>query len=319
MKEKINLIGISGKINSGKDLVGSIIQYLTYCKDNNSRMAYSSYLLLRSPISVWQIKKFADKLKDMVCLMIGCTREDLEDNDFKNKELGEEWTKYHLGGNNYTIDEKDWMYLHRSHDRSTYDKITRQNIVKLTPRLLLQQLGTDTCRNIHSNCWVNALFADYKDLPKVANSGIHGESKGYCMSSWIVTDTRFVNEADAIKNRGGINMRIDRHIQLSDFKEGFIYQMKDRFADGTVKSKIDYDNANWKTYIFEESDRPYIERMIYGTNVKNGLLGLRFEPNKHESETALDNYKFDEVIDNNSTIEDLIKKVKVILIKYKII
>jgi len=302
MKEKINLIGIAGKINSGKDLVGSIIQYLTYCKDNNSRMAYSSYLLLRSPISVWQIKKFADKLKDMVCLMIGCTREDLEDNDFKNKELGEEWTKYHLGGNNYTIDEKDWMYLHRSHDRSTYDKITRQNIVKLTPRLLLQQLGTDTCRNIHSNCWVNALFADYKDLPKVANSGIHGESKGYCMSSWIVTDTRFVNEADAIKTRGGINIRIER-----DWEVVLRTKLDKELPDGSYQI-----GDNNKTILYT-GKRGKIDFEV--------ALAKEFRniQDEHESETALDSYKFDEVIDNNSTIEDLIKKVKVILTKYKII
>ena len=32
--------------------------------------------------------------------------------------------------------------------------------------------------------------------------------------------------------------------------------------------------------------------------------------NNHPSETALDNYKFDEVIENNGSIEELIEKVK---------
>ena len=40
---------------------------------------------------------------------------------------------------------------------------------------------------------------------------------------------------------------------------------------------------------------------------------------EHISETALDNAEFDYVIDNNGTIEELIKQVKKILIKEKII
>ena len=40
---------------------------------------------------------------------------------------------------------------------------------------------------------------------------------------------------------------------------------------------------------------------------------------EHESERALDNHKFDYVIDNNGSISDLIDKVKEILIKSKII
>jgi hypothetical protein len=41
--------------------------------------------------SGFEIKKYADKLKDFVCILIGCTREQLEDQEFKEKELGEEW------------------------------------------------------------------------------------------------------------------------------------------------------------------------------------------------------------------------------------
>jgi hypothetical protein len=40
---------------------------------------------------------------------------------------------------------------------------------------------------------------------------------------------------------------------------------------------------------------------------------------EHESETALDNAKFDYEIINDGTIEELIEKVKEILIKEKII
>ena len=78
------IIGISGKINSGKDTVGAIIQYLVW-KDkvekgisplqNYSLQDFMRATFYAQKYSDWQIRKFADKLKDMVCLMIGCTRE----------------------------------------------------------------------------------------------------------------------------------------------------------------------------------------------------------------------------------------------------
>ena len=67
------IIGISGKALSGKDTVANIIQWL-----------------------ILKEEKDADKLKDMVCLLLGCTREQLEDPKFKESTLGEEWVKYEL-------------------------------------------------------------------------------------------------------------------------------------------------------------------------------------------------------------------------------
>ena len=80
------LISLSGRMNSGKDLVGKIIQYLT----SESNVYPFELKLDYSYRSNWQIKKFADPLKDMVCILLGCTREQLENESFKSKELGEE-------------------------------------------------------------------------------------------------------------------------------------------------------------------------------------------------------------------------------------
>lgn len=58
---------------------------------------------------------------------------------------------------------------------------------------LQQKLGTDAVRRgLHENTWVIALMVDYKQGEK-----------------WSVSDLRFRNEADAIRNRGGILVRID--------------------------------------------------------------------------------------------------------------
>lgn len=70
----------------------------------------------------------------------------------------------------------------------------------LTPRKLLQLIGTEGGRDlIHENIWVNALFSSYtKD------------------SKWIIPDTRFDNEAKAIKDRGGIIIKVERDVNITD-------------------------------------------------------------------------------------------------------
>jgi hypothetical protein len=65
---------------------------------------------------------------------------------------------------------------------------------EMTVRELLQRLGTEAIRNnLHENAWVNALFSDYNE---------------YC--NWVVTDVRFPNEAQQIKDNGGVIVRINR-------------------------------------------------------------------------------------------------------------
>lgn len=64
----------------------------------------------------------------------------------------------------------------------------------MTYREFLQTLGTEAIRDsIHPNAWVNALMADY--TPD---------------DHWVVTDVRFPNEANAIKEVGGVIVRINR-------------------------------------------------------------------------------------------------------------
>ena len=210
------IIAISGRINSGKDTIGRIIQYLTSVRNYDKTFKewgeiskttgryYAGY-------SNWQIKKFADKLKDIVCLLIGCTREQLEDETFKNTELGEEW----------------WYFKGRNGSLISYSegsKRSDEDLIKTTPRLLLQLLGTDCGRNIiHPNIWVNSLMNEYKlirdtkvseflkaeGLPETMNGG-----KEY-YPNWIITDMRFLNEMEAVKKRGGITIRVNRNLEES--------------------------------------------------------------------------------------------------------
>jgi len=201
------IIGISARKKSGKDLVGHIIQYFTAVKSTqkplfdypecleviNNYPKYKDWLNQNG----WEIKKFADKLKDIVCLLIGCTKEQLEDEEFKNSELEEEW---------------QWG---------------RYTCLKITPRRMLQYLGTNLLRDqFHPNTWVNATMADYKPVGKninidrflkttignglKANIKLHPILNDRYFPNWIITDVRFPNEIKAIKETGGIIIRVER-------------------------------------------------------------------------------------------------------------
>jgi hypothetical protein len=135
-------------------------------------------------------------------MLIGCTREQLEDRDFKEKELGEEWWYYTDSLFNSTDSEEN-LYSYSKYHRQLKNDLDFY-IIKLTPRTLLQLLGTECGRQIiHPNIWVNALFADYDT------------SSNYDFN-WIITDVRFPNEVQAIKDKGGIVIKINRDSDVVD-------------------------------------------------------------------------------------------------------
>lgn len=185
------IIGISAKKQHGKDTVASIIQELT-----NNR---------------FKIVKFADKLKDFVCELINCTRDDLENEQFKNTYLGSEW------------DFLDDNY----------------NLQQMTPRLLLQMIGTDALRNnVHQNIWVNATFSEYFER-----------------CNWLITDLRFPNELSTIKAKDGITIRVNRPSVVSEDEHS---------SEIALDGSIDFD------YIIEnDSDLESLKE-----KVKNILLDL---------------------------------------------
>ncbi len=185
------IIGLSGKIGTGKDTVGQIIQILTSNPSFNSKQV-REHIRINSVNyyigSTWQIKKFAGKLKQIVALLTGCTVEDLESQEFKQKQLPEDW--WHNNG---------WA------------DIPEKELVSWTYRELLQKLGTEVMRNkIHQNVWVNALFADYKKDLSITTNHPRSEYLSTAYPNWIITDMRFENEAEAIKKRNGLLIRIER-------------------------------------------------------------------------------------------------------------
>lgn len=307
------LIAVGGRKNSGKDEVGKIIQYLTFMDDffytgisetqeeweseyGVKALSEKSYLdweyQADNSNPKWQIKKFADKLEDIVCILLGCDREDLEDREYKEKELGPEWYRVYVLDkvNNKIISN---LYLNVDEVSEPMKKLLTKShkyeLVEetLTPRKLMQLLGTNCGRNIiHPNIWVSALLSGYVKLCDMHKEGNRtkclcyreSDSATLCETekpNWIITDMRFPNEHEAVTSRGGITIRVNRKT--------------DRVCNCGIKES-------------EHNLRhPFVEKPL------------------HESETALDNIEHDHTIDNNGDITELITSVYQVLKKESII
>ena len=241
-----NLIGISGKIGSGKDLLFDIINYLAVENDWNSFEHY----MYECHITEYENKKFAYPIKWIVAVLIGCDIRQLEDREFKNKELGEEWRIWQV-----SYDTERHLFSDKKEAEKMCDEIwDHTDFIEtflLTPRKLLQLLGTEAGRQIiHPNIWVNALFADYNPLGFDYKGSVGKKIKGsWVYPNWIITDVRFPNEAKIIKDKGGILIRVNRdngtraidvnphpsETALDDYSD-FDYVIEN---DGTVQDLID--------------------------------------------------------------------------------
>lgn len=171
------IIGICGKKFSGKSTVANMLHNATG----------------------YPVVSFADKLKDVTCVLSGCTREDLEDYDFKEKQCVPPYLVPYCG-----------------------------DVEKPTFRAFLQHFGSEVMRGVNDNIWIDSTLSN-------------------CGENAIISDVRFPNEAKAIKEKGGIVIKIER--------------------DG-----------------LDSSDT-------------------------HQSESHIDNIKYDYVIGNHSTLKNLVLRV----------
>ena len=402
------LIGVSGKIGSGKDTVGEIIQIMTNSPHFTDE-AVLSFIGKPHLNPKWEIKRFADKLKYIVCMLLGCSREQLEDREFKEKELGEEWHKYkHENG--------QWYCTIEHYNSLTKNRQAYWSLIKLTPRLLLQLLGTECGRQIiHPNIWCTSLMGEYKPIINITK-----EENKRLLSIWKNMNTRCTNpNYEKYWAYGGKGVSITK--EWKDFEVFKLWAIDNGYTNDLTLDRKDtngnYDsfncrwvtttlqafnknsyfgstsnnkgvsktpNGKWKaqiqskgikqnlgTYTSEEKAKEIYNKEfnkilkelekesvnLQRKNYPNWIItDLRFEnelkavknrqginirvnrpcftcktyegkycsnsyhlSNKHESETALDNTEFDYTIQNDGTLLELIFKVRAILTKEKII
>ena len=257
INKQTNLIALSGKMQSGKNLTANIIQYLDWQKyENAPYTSFDDFLITgaynnpKYKTSNWQIKAFATKLKQIVSILTGIPVEDLEKQEVKDSVLGEEWNKYTKEFGLSTIRTKH----------------------QYTVRQMLQKVGTNAMRDvIHPNVWCNALFSEYpsSQVIKQLNSKTDG-SYGVKQPNWCITDVRFPNELQAVKDRGGTTIRINRS-RIVKYSENISYEFNP-ILDEEHSSETSLDSATFDYVINNDSDIPSLIQKVKEILIKEKLI-----------------------------------------------
>lgn len=139
----------------------------------------------------------------------------------------------------------------------------RLDMPKLTPRWVLQYWGTEVCRNgFHDDIWVASVEH------KLLNT----------KDDIVITDCRFANEINAIKNAGGTTVRVIRG------------ENPDWYDAAVAYNKGPVRNSMW--------------------SLSKNVLDKK---NIHASEYSSVGLKYDYIIKNDGTIDDLHIKVNQLL------
>lgn len=167
-----------------------------------------------------KIYNFADILKQDICInMLGLSHGQCYGDDEKKNTLTDIQWKNMPGYETLETNNSD-------HDPSGY----------MTARQVMQFIGTDMFRKIKTDVWVRGTINKIlNEQPEVA----------------IITDCRFPNEVDAIKEMGGSVVRLTRNPFNSDHTSETILD-KDKYDWSNFDFIIENDNLNITEY-FEQS------------------------------------------------------------------
>lgn len=192
---KVTIVGIKGFKGSGKDTVASMISYILH--DGIMKASYDTWLLYHKNDFIENdeiIIHFADKLKDDISEFCGIDRKLLDRQDVKENY----YYNFKTGIVSTNIKDIDCVI----NTVLEYDNLSTllllNNNVSIKIRALLQYYGTNVIRN---HFWHEA-FIRYT----INKAFDIRNSKGQC----IIADARFDNECEAIKQCGGMIIRIDR-------------------------------------------------------------------------------------------------------------
>lgn len=207
---KVTIVGIKGFKGSGKDTVASMISYILH--DGIMKANYDTWLLYHKNDFIENdeiIIHFADKLKDDISEFCGIDRklldrQDIKEENYYNFKTGIVSTN--IKDATYVVDKCNDAIL-KYNDLSSY-LVLYNNNVSIKIRVLLQYYGTNIIRN---HFWREA-FINYT-MNKAFDVR---NSKGQC----IIADARFENdECEAIKQCGGMIIRVDRKLNNNDNHE----------------------------------------------------------------------------------------------------
>ena len=244
------IISFSGKIGSGKDLSGNICKILLQSPhlNNEGVETFLDKELYKNEGS-WEIRKWADKLKDIVCTILNCSREQLEDREFKETKLGEEWDKFKVVRTKITKFERiDETFYFSTIEEANKFKLNNLNYdyfgeiekVEMTPRLMLQLLGTECGREIlHPDIWVNSLMSEYKPMIQSTK-----EEDKRLLSIWKNMNTRCKNpNYEKYHKYGGKGITICK--EWEDFQKFRFWALSNGYTNELTLDRINV-NGNYE-------------------------------------------------------------------------
>jgi hypothetical protein len=160
------------------------------------------------------------------------------------------WNREYLEGS--TKSSREWR---EQKDQWWSDRLG----MNITPRWVLQYWGTEVCRNnFHNDIWV----ASVENKLRQTTDNI------------VITDCRFANEVSAIKNAGGVTMRVNRG-----------------------------ERPEWYSAAVDYNNEPENSEQWLTAKVALATLSV------HASEYSSVGLLYDYYIDNNGSIDELHKQV----------
>ena len=105
----------------------------------------------------YEVVSFADKLKDITCVLSGCTREDLENYEFKENELVPDYLRPYC-----------------------------LNAEKPTFRAFLQHFGSEVMRGVNDNIWIDCTLSNCGEDCIVSDCRFPNEAKAVKARGGIV-------------------------------------------------------------------------------------------------------------------------------------
>lgn len=153
---------------------------------------------------IWPLIKnynFADLLKDLLIETLGLTYEQCYGSDADKNTLTDIRWENMPGNVLYASAKWECDYAHGADLDHPHPNVFLHEKGNMTAREVLQYVGTDIFRKIKNNVWIDAVFRQIEEEnPTIA----------------VIGDCRFLDEAKAIKDRGGFVIHLTRNSDSLD-------------------------------------------------------------------------------------------------------
>lgn len=205
------IISFTGKKNSGKNTAATMLRYIALGFDYQHYLEYKDkyeecweYYTEASTfedLPKFVYKSFASKVKNVCSIITGLPRENFDNRELRDQELGIEGLKNPI-----------LLGLYPDRINKEMQVFEKQIVSNYTYETFMQRVAEAMRDMIHQDIWVNALMQDYEPINK-ENRQSMGNVLDYSnctFPNWLITDLRFNNEAQAVIDRSGYVLQIAR-------------------------------------------------------------------------------------------------------------